>query len=119
MDGEGNLKSNFAGFNDDLKCASMAGKAGSMVISLYIVPVKVKYEDGKDTITTYAMLDNCSQGSFVHDNLVKELGVHGMKATLNLKTLYEKKTESTMVLEDIKVTGMNGLCKEMISRLVS
>ena len=91
MDGEGNLKSNFAGFNDDLKCASMAGKAGSMVISLYIVPVKVKYEDGKDTITTCAMLDNCSHGSLIHDNLVEEYGVHRMKTTLKLKTLHREK----------------------------
>ena len=91
MDGEGNLKSNFAGFNDDLKFASMAGKAGSMVISLYIVPVKVKYEDGKDTITTCAMLDNCSHGSLIHDNLVEEYGVHRMKTTLKLKTLHREK----------------------------
>ena len=85
------MKSNFAGFNDDLKFASMAGKAGSMVISLYIVPVKVKYEDGKDTITTCAMLDNCSHGSLIHDNLVEEYGVHRMKTTLKLKTLHREK----------------------------
>ena len=108
MDGEGNLKSNFAGFNNDLMCASMTGKTGFKVISMCIVPVKVKHKDGKDTIISYAMLDNCSQGSFIHDNLVKELGVHGMKTTLNLKTLHGKKTESTMVVEDIKMTGISG-----------
>ena len=107
MDGERNLKSNFAGLNNDLKCASMIGKTGSKVISMCIVPVKVKHEDGKDTITTYAMLDNCSQGSFIHDSLVKEHGVHKMKTTLNLKTLHGEKTESTMVVEGIKVTGMS------------
>ena len=73
-----------------------------------IVPVKVKHEDCKDEITTYAMLHNCSQGPFIHDNLVKELGVHGMKTTLSLKTLHGEKTESTMVVEGIKVTGMSG-----------
>ena len=69
MDGEGNLKSNFAGLNDYLKYASMTRKTESKVISMCILPVKVKHEDGKDAITTYAMLNNCSQGSFVHDNL--------------------------------------------------
>ena len=54
------------------------------------------------------MLNNCSQSFFIHDNLVKELGVHGMKTTLNLKTLHGEKTESTMVVEGIKVTGMSG-----------
>ena len=70
--------------------------------------MKVKHGDGKDPITNYAMLDNCSQGSFIHDNLVKELGVHGMKTNLNLKTLHWKKIESTMVVEGIQVTGMSG-----------
>ena len=108
VDGEGNLKSNFAGLNDDLKCASMTGKTESKVISMGIVPVKVKHEDCKDEITTYAMLYNCSQGPFIHDDLVKELGVHGMKTTLSLKTLHGEKTESTMVVEGIKVNGMSG-----------
>ena len=53
------------------------------------------------------MLNNCSQSFFIHDNLVKELGVHGMKTTLNFKTLHGEKTESTMVVEGIKVTGMS------------
>ena len=107
VDGERNLKSNFAGFNNDLKCASMTRKTESKVISMCIVPVKVKHEDGKDTITTYAMLDNCSQGYFIHNNLVKELGFHGVKIILNLKTFHGKKTEITMVVEGVKVTGMS------------
>ena len=108
MDGEGNLKSNFAGFNNDLKCASMTWKTGYKVISVCIVSVKVKHGDGKDMITTYVMLDNSSQGSFIHDNLVKELEVHGMKTTSNLKTLHGEKTESTIIVKEIKVTGMSG-----------
>ena len=56
VDGGRNLKNNFADFNNDLECDSMTRKTGSKVISMCIVPVKVKHEDGKDTITTYAML---------------------------------------------------------------
>ena len=102
MDGGRNLKNNFAGFNNDFKYAIMARKTESKVISICIAPVKVKHGDGIDMITTYAMLDNCSQGSFVHDNLIKELGVHGMKTTLNLKTSHGEKTESTMVVKGHK-----------------
>ena len=54
------------------------------------------------------MLDNYSRGSFIHANLVKELQFHGMKTTLNLKTLHGGKTESTMVVEGIKVTRLSG-----------
>ena len=70
VDGAGNLKSNFAGFNNDLKCASMTEKTGSKKITC-IIPVKVKNGDSKDMITIYAMLDNCSKGFFIHENLVK------------------------------------------------
>ena len=80
----------------------MARKTESKVISICIAPVKVKHGDGIDMITTYAMLDNCSQGSFVYDNLIKELGIHGMKTTLNLKTLHGEKTESAMVVKGHK-----------------
>ena len=55
---------------------------------MYIVPVEVKHGDDKDMITTNAMFDNCSQGSFIHDNLLKDLGIHGMKTILNLQTLH-------------------------------
>ena len=40
--------------------------------------------------------------------MVKELRVHGMKITLNLKTLDGEKAESATVVEGIKVTRMNG-----------
>ena len=107
IDGGENLKNNFDGFNNDLKFASVSGKAGSKVISMCIVPVRVQHKDGKGMIQTYAMLENCSQGSFIHENLVKEIGVCGMKTILNLKTLHGERTENTMVVEGIKVAGMN------------
>ena len=108
MDQGVNLKNNFAGFQNDFKCASMAGKTGYKVISMCIVPVKVKHGHGKDKITTYAMLGNSGQGSFFQNSLVKELGVHSRKTTLNLKALHGQNTESPIVVEGIQVTGMSG-----------
>ena len=84
----------------------MTGKTGSNMISMCIVPVEVKHRDGKDMITTYAMLGNCSQGSFIHVSLVKELGAHGMETTLHLKTVHGEKAESTLI-EGIKVTAIS------------
>ena len=43
VNGGGNLKNNFAGLNNDLMCADMTGKTGSKVISMCIIPVKVKH----------------------------------------------------------------------------
>ena len=63
------------------------------MISMCVVPVKVKHEHGANEVTTYTMLDNCSQRSFIHNSLVKKLGVTGSKATINLKTLHGARSE--------------------------
>ena len=55
------LKNSFAGF-DYLKCAATSIEHGSNVISMCVVPVKVKHKHGANEVTTYAMLDNRSQG---------------------------------------------------------
>ena len=78
-------------FIADVKCASTLKKSGSKVISMCIVPVSIKYENNGKQITTYAMLDNCSQVSFVHEVILKQLGVKGTKTTLMLKTLHGKR----------------------------
>ena len=68
-----------------------------------IVPVKVKSAaQGKD-VFTHAMLDNCSQGSFIQEVLVKRMQTSGRKATLNLKTLNGKRSEATTAVEGLQV----------------
>ena len=73
-----------------------------------VVPVKVKHEYGANEVTTYAMLDNCSQGSFIHDSLVKKLGVTGSKTNINLKTLHSLRSEKTISVEVIKAAQLQG-----------
>ena len=89
---EGALMNGFSGLNN-LKCAATSKGHGSNVISMCVVPVKVKHEHGANEVTTYTMLDNCSQRSFIHNSLVKKLGVTGSKATINLKTLHGARSE--------------------------
>ena len=43
------------------------------VISMCVVPVKVKHKDSNFVHSTFAMLDNCSQGCFVKASLMKTL----------------------------------------------
>ena len=59
-------------------------------------------------VTTYALLDNCSQGLFIHDSLVKKLCVTGRKTTVNLKTLHGERSEKTISVEGIKVAQLHG-----------
>ena len=49
------------------------------------------------------MLDNCSQGSFIRDELIKDLGITGRKLQLSLKTLTGEKSEDTMAIDGLAV----------------
>ena len=55
----------------DLKTLSSVEKHQRKVISICIIPVKVKSAAQRKDVLTYAMLDNCSQGSFIQGALVK------------------------------------------------
>ena len=91
---------------DDLKFAATSKEYGSNMISMFLVPVKVMHEHGANEVTTYTMLEICSQGSFIHDSLVKKLGVTGSKT--NLKKLHGLRSEKTVSVEGIKVAQLQG-----------
>ena len=99
------LKVNFIG---DVKWASTLGKLESKVISMYIVPVNIKYKNNGKQITTCAMLDNCSQGSFVHEGVLIQLDVKGTKIPLSLKILHREKSENTSATAAMQVKDTNG-----------
>ena len=96
------LKNSFAGL-DDLKCAATFKEHGSNMTSMCVVSVKMKDEHGANDVTTYSMVNNCSQGSFILDSLIKKLGVTGTKATINMKTLYGIRSEKMVSVEGIKI----------------
>ena len=41
-------------------------------------------------MSTFALLDTCSQGTFVTDDLLKKLGLSGVRTSINIKTLNKK-----------------------------
>ena len=49
------------------------------------------------------MLENCSQGYFIHGSLVKKHDVTGTKTTINLNTLHSVGSEKKISVEGIKV----------------
>ena len=51
-----NTKSSYATLDNNVSCASATEKSGSKVISMCIVPVKIKHGDNNKMVTTYAML---------------------------------------------------------------
>ena len=72
-----------------------------------IVPVSIKYKNDDKQIPTYAMLDNCSHGSFVHEAVLKQLGVKGTKTTLSLKTLHGERSENAIAITGMQVKGIS------------
>ena len=70
-----------------------------------IVPVSIKYKNNGKQIT-HAMLDNCSQGSFVHEDVLKQLSVKGTKTTLILKTLHGERSEIISTAAVMQVKGV-------------
>ena len=74
-----------------MSCASVNGKFDVEVIKMCVVQIKISHQNCKKTIRAYAMLDNCSQGTFIKQDLPKRLGVDNQKLSLNLKTLTGEK----------------------------
>ena len=91
----------------DIKTLSTVEKHQRKVISMCIVPVKVKSAaQGKD-ILACAMLDNCSQGCFIQEALVKKMHTSGRKAILNFKTLNGERSESTIAIDGLRVRSVH------------
>ena len=61
----------------------------NQVISMCVVPVKVRSKISNTVVRTWAMLDNCSQGNFVKKTLLEELKVEAKSTTFIVKTLNE------------------------------
>ena len=89
----------------DVRILSTVVKHQNKMISMCIVHVKVRdAAQGKDVLT-YAMLDNCSQRSFIRETLVEKMQTSGRKTTLYLKTLNGERSESITAIEGLQVAG--------------
>ena len=85
------------------------------VISMCVVPVKVKHKDSNFVYSTFAMLDNCSQGCFVTASLMKTLQIRGWKTSITVKTLTGEENHTMFALEGLRVCNQLGLNQELIS----
>ena len=102
------MKSNGTGVN----CAS---PKVNQIISMCVVPVKVRLKGSGSVVETWAMLDNCSQGSFVKTNLLDELKVQGINTSVTIKTLNGDFKHSTRAIEGLEVSNADRKKEEWIS----
>ena len=92
---------------DTVKCASVKGKPDTEVISMCMLPVLVGHINSRKTVKTYAMLDNCSQVSFVKVEIIEDLGRSGRKLKLSLKTLTGERTECTEAVDGLIISAVD------------
>ena len=95
---------------DAVKCASVKAKLGTEVISMYVVPVWVGHRNSRKMVKMYVMLDNCSQGSFIKDEIFEEFAISGRNLKLSLKTLTGEKSEDTEAADGLIISAVD--CKK-------
>ena len=88
-----------------MKCASV--NTGTDVISMCVVPIKVQYGNSGKVREKHALLDSCSQGTFILERLINNHGVNGQKTLITIKTLNEKVTNKVVVVKGLKVASAN------------
>eukprot|EP00112_Aurelia_sp_Birch-Aquarium-sp1_P014426 Seg3112.1 transcript_id=Seg3112.1/GoldUCD/mRNA.D3Y31 product="hypothetical protein" protein_id=Seg3112.1/GoldUCD/D3Y31 len=87
----------------------------AQVISLSVIPVKLGVKGGNQELVVYAMLDNCSQGTFIHEDILDVLKVKGVKTTVTVKTMTGEDTEGSVCLDNLTVSGLGPADRETIS----
>ena len=92
--------SNFAEM--DMKCAS--AKIPAKIISMCVVPVKIGHVRTKKEVSRLAILSNCSQGTFMKENIKKKLGISGRKTEITIKILNGKQNMESTVVTWLKVS---------------
>lgn len=82
--------------------------AGEDRCVLSIVPVKVKGRKGNHIITTYAILDPGSSGTFCTEHLMQKLNVTGRKTNFLLSTMGQRKVVPAYSLTGLEVSDLDG-----------
>ena len=76
------------------------------VTAFSVVPVRLKSAERE--VLTYAMLDTCSTGSFVLEEIATTLGLKGVNTQLMVQTVHGAKLHDSTVLNGLIVTDVKG-----------
>ena len=70
-----------------------------------IVPVKIGYVNKSKEITTYALLDNCSQDTFVREDIIHKLEESGATTKITVKTMNGRQTHISTAVDGLEVAS--------------
>ena len=72
---------------DEMKCTSINTGSNEVSMCTSFFPVKIKGSSGNKIIHTYTLLDSCSRGTFILDQLREHLCIPG-RETVTIKTMW-------------------------------
>lgn len=81
-------------------------KLATEVTSLIIVSVKVTHQSSSTEVFTHALLDNGSQGTFIHKDLLDQLKVPSIPASITVKTMTGETTERCLAVDNLQVCSV-------------
>ena len=98
----------------NVNCAT--ANTESDVISTSVVLVLVRHKLSNCIFKTYAMLDNFSQATFMQNELLVALGLHGRKTSITVKIINGEVTKSSEVLDGIEVAQASNESEEKLKK---
>ena len=67
-----------------------------------LVPVRVKHSDSDKKVI--ALLDTCSQGKLVTEDLISKLGEFGVNTSINIKAFNGNQKQSSSLVQRLMVS---------------
>ena len=81
-----------------------------MVVSPFIVPVHLCHPSSKRVRRTQALLDSCSPGTFITEQLLKRIGVSEECTSISIKTM-NGETYKSNVIEGLQISNSREFSK--------
>ena len=88
--------------NSNCADVSCAAATISQVINMCLVPVRVKHSDSDKKVI--ALLDTCSQGKLVTEDLISKLGEFGVNTSINIKAFNGNQKQSSSLVQRLMVS---------------
>ena len=107
------FKSNCAKF-DDISCSA---SCSDEIVSICIAPVKIRYVNKRKEVTKYTLLNNCSQGTFVREDVIHKLVASGTRTKITVKTLNGGQTHISAAVDGLEVASNNKSINEQWIKL--
>ena len=86
-------------------------------VCMCIVPVVTRYVNKRKEVTTYALLDNCSQGTFVREDTIHKLEASGARTKATVKAMNDGKTHLSTAVDGLEVGSNNKRINEQCIKL--